>query len=517
MRSQLILPSLIAVTNAIVLPPSGPHVDGTAILLTTSSAPTHDSPACLRNSYYGAYGSVQQPDHVFITTEECVLAQQEIFANGFESGNIALLREETKARVLVWVGEAGVVRETASDLAVTDSVYERILANLDGLSELETPDNDLVSEKDQHAFTAPRKASSQVTLYHQSRHSLILGVAPQILGIIDRIVPGHLSLVALPAQAYPLSFAGQSYGPPVPEHLIQNLVNITASLKYSADVDQVLDALDYREIVRSVRWLTGESGSGIVSRHSFSPGSRVAAKWIKEKVEATGAKCTLRPFLPGFAPNVICHYSPSKSADGPLTILSAHYDSRGSFGRWGAPGADDDASGTAHLLAIAEAIKDAKVTFKKEVVLAFFAGEEQGLLGSAAYAKSLHEANATVLLQTQADMLGYHDPLEPMQLAFPASIGTPEAAYFLGNLSKIYAPELVVGTTAACCSDHQSFLPYAFPATQVFERNGPIIDPCYHNICDVSMRTGYDFDQILSIAKVTFAGLLSVAGFEVDA
>lgn len=29
------------------------------------------------------------------------------------------------------------------------------------------------------------------------------------------------------------------------------------------------------------------------------------------------------------------------------------------------------------------------------------------------------------------------------------------------------------------------------------------------------MRTGYDFDQILSIAKVTFAGLLSVAGFEV--
>lgn len=112
-----------------------------------------------------------------------------------------------------------------------------------------------------------------------------------------------------------------------------------------------------------------------------------------EKVEATGAKCTLRPFLPGFAPNVICHYSPSKSTDGPLTILSAHYDSRGSFGRWGAPGADDDASGTAHLLAIAEAIKDANVTFKKEVILAFFAGEEQGLLGSAAYASEFFPAH----------------------------------------------------------------------------------------------------------------------------
>lgn len=106
-----------------------------------------------------------------------------------------------------------------------------------------------------------------------------------------------------------------------------------------------------------------------------------------EKVESTGAKCTLEPFLPGFAPNVICRYTPSPNpSNGPLTILSGHYDSRGSFGRWGAPGADDDASGSAHLLAIAHAIKEAKVVFKREVVLAFFAGEEQGLLGSAAYA-----------------------------------------------------------------------------------------------------------------------------------
>jgi hypothetical protein len=29
------------------------------------------------------------------------------------------------------------------------------------------------------------------------------------------------------------------------------------------------------------------------------------------------------------------------------------------------------------------------------------------------------------------------------------------------------------------------------------------------------MRDGYDFEQIRSIAKVTFAGLLEVAGYEV--
>jgi hypothetical protein len=86
-----------------------------------------------------------------------------------------------------------------------------------------------------------------------------------------------------------------------------------------------------------------------------------------------------------------------------LTILSGHYDSRGSFGRWGAPGADDDASGSAHLLAIAQAIQHAKVTFKHEVVLAFFAGEEQGLLGSAAYASEC--LMLYLSLATMPDML----------------------------------------------------------------------------------------------------------------
>ena len=63
-----------------------------------------------------------------------------------------------------------------------------------------------------------------------------------------------------------------------------------------------------------------------------------------------------------------------------------------------------------------------------------------------------------------------------------------------------------------------------FPATQVFERAGPIVDPMYHNsgelaasvipgavahellalTCtgDLSDRDGYDFEQIKSIAKI---------------
>lgn len=34
-----------------------------------------------------------------------------------------------------------------------------------------------------------------------------------------------------------------------------------------------------------------------------------------------------------------------------------------------------------------------------------------------------------------------------MQLALPATIGLPEAAYLVGNISTLYVPSLVVGTT----------------------------------------------------------------------
>jgi len=146
--------------------------------------------------------------------------------------------------------------------------------------------------------------------------------------------------------------------------------------------------------------------------------------------------------------------------------------------------------------------------------LAFFAGEEQGLLGSKAYARELRNNDADVVLMIQADMTAYRAPGEPLQLGLPDLIGSPEVTQLVANISALYSPELKVGLTSACCSDHQSFHEQGFPASQVFERAGPIADPFYHNSGDVSDRTGYDFDQLLSIAKVQFGTLLHAAGFE---
>jgi len=176
-----------------------------------------------------------------------------------------------------------------------------------------------------------------------------------------------------------------------------------------------------------------------------------------------------------------------------------------------APGANDDGSGIASLLGITHAIKANNVTFKNNVEFAAFSGEEQGLIGSSYYAQRLKNENANVLLMIQADMIGYRRRDENFQIAFPGSYSTYEASAYLQNVSQLYSKELEYGSTYACCSDHQSFYDRGFASTQVFERTGGIADPMYHNTGDLSRRDGYDFEQIRSIAKVTFATLLDTS------
>ena len=100
-------------------------------------------------------------------------------------------------------------------------------------------------------------------------------------------------------------------------------------------------------------------------------------------------------------------------------LISAHYDSRGSFGSVRAPGANDDGSGTTGILAIARTIGRKGVRFHSHVELAFFAGEEQGLVGSRFYAHKLSKAGANLTLMVQADMIAYRAPEEPPQLGLP--------------------------------------------------------------------------------------------------
>jgi len=156
------------------------------------------------------------------------------------------------------------------------------------------------------------------------------------------------------------------------------------------------------------------------------------------------------------------------------------------------------------------------VKFHSNIEIIAFSGEEQGEVGSKAYASEQREGNANITMMIQADMLGYHVAGEPFQIGFPDCIHSPEVTHLVGNISNLYVPEIHVGRNPYCGgSDHKAFIENGFPATQVFERAGPIADPMNHDSGDVSRREGFSFDQIRAIAMVELAAVLHTAGFEI--
>ncbi|KAG1756937.1 putative aminopeptidase [Suillus occidentalis] len=166
------------------------------------------------------------------------------------------------------------------------------------------------------------------------------------------------------------------------------VLSASANIRFDPVVSSLVNSISLNQMRDDIRWLTGEDGkSGIISRHSFAEGSRL--------------------FISGFAPNVACKYSALVGATSTV-LISEHYDSRGSFGSQRAPGGNDDGSGTVTLLRIACAIAHFGLTFRSNIELVAFAGEEQGLYGSKAYAREMREKDASITVMIQADMVGYH-------------------------------------------------------------------------------------------------------------
>jgi hypothetical protein len=94
-------------------------------------------------------------------------------------------------------------------------------------------------------------------------------------------------------------------------------------------------------------------------------------------------------------------------------VLSAHYDHIGIINGQIDPGADDDASGTAGVMEIAEAFVKAKKEGKgprRTIVFLAVSGEEKGLLGSEYYGNHPLFSMEKTTVNLNIDMIGRSDP-----------------------------------------------------------------------------------------------------------
>jgi hypothetical protein len=111
--------------------------------------------------------------------------------------------------------------------------------------------------------------------------------------------------------------------------------------------------------------------------------------------------------------NNVLAYLPGKTDE--YIILGAHYDhlGRGDFDSLAPsqigqihPGADDNASGTAGLLELARLFAPLKGQLRRGILFSSFAGEELGLLGSAAWVKSPTKPLDKAVAMLNMDMIG---------------------------------------------------------------------------------------------------------------
>ncbi len=149
------------------------------------------------------------------------------------------------------------------------------------------------------------------------------------------------------------------------------------------------------------------------TRHSRSPRNVEAGAWVEARFRAAGIDQVARdPFPIGGVErfNVVADIPGTGPHKDEVVLVGAHYDSRQqdmSDPEAPAPGAVDNATGTAALVELAHALKD--VPTDRTIRLVAFSGEEQGLVGSRAYARRLERDGQIepIVLVVNIDMVGH--------------------------------------------------------------------------------------------------------------
>jgi hypothetical protein len=288
------------------------------------------------------------------------------------------------------------------------------------------------------------------------------------------------------------------------------------NLTFDDDVAALIALISETNCKAHLFQLTGE-GSDQVTRVSNSldnPNGIVAAvKYVQDKMEEYGFDVELNHWDSTRGPNVISTLVGSGSPK-ELIILGAHLDDIPATGR--APGANDDGSGSSALLCMAQAIKQFRdtqgVTFSRTLVFEHYTGEEQGLLGSRAWAKVRAARSDFVAAMIQTDMSAVKLSADPLGLAFvdDPKATDPDLTEMVKSLANFYKdPTLTlyskVLSGSSCCSDHQAYKEQGFPSAGLIEPRGYTGDPQYHKVGDVANRPEYSITQLTLAARAMLA------------
>lgn len=191
-----------------------------------------------------------------------------------------------------------------------------------------------------------------------------------------------------------------------------------------------------------------------------------------------------------------------------IYIICAHYDSVS-----GSPGADDDGSGTAAVLAAAYVMS--QFQFNHTIRFVAFDGEEQGLLGSHEYAREASQNGDNIVGVLNGDMIGY--AANPTQASYIKIYDNPESEW-ITDISNLVSQDYydyceleIVPVGPAYNSDHASFWSFGYHAIMYHEYE---FNPYYHSSEDTIANM--DVDYSTRVTKLEIATLGTIAEAQVS-
>lgn len=180
-----------------------------------------------------------------------------------------------------------------------------------------------------------------------------------------------------------------------------------------------------------------------------------------------------------------------------IVLITAHLDDMPTSNT-NAPGADDNASGSTAVMTAAKIMSNYQ--FEKTIRFVFFTGEEQGLLGSNAYAKKLANEGANVVAVYNGDMIAYDTNNEHKLIAHTRQ--TSDSSYqqdtaiaqvmqnVIQNYNLSSQISLTISNSGEDRSDHSSFWNEGYPGILIIEGN---FSPYYHTKNDTVSNLSIPF------------------------
>ncbi|WP_413568990.1 M20/M25/M40 family metallo-hydrolase [Bdellovibrio sp. HCB117] len=242
------------------------------------------------------------------------------------------------------------------------------------------------------------------------------------------------------------------------------------SLTKDARIEAALTEVSESNLRSYVTWL-----SSFPNRNNRDPQPNRHVDEMKQRLEAMLGNATIP-----YEISIIGHTStkqnsirvrlPGSERPNEIVVLGGHLDSINQS--WGgdkaAPGADDNASGSANLIEALRILMN-KEQSKRTVEIFWYAGEESGLLGSAEIAKQYKAEKKDVVAVLQLDMTLFPGSGE-LVIGSMTDFTSAWLRDYLKAMNETYLHARVVDDKCGYgCSDHASWNRQGYPALMPFE------------------------------------------------